>query len=318
MSVILGLNLSDRIYLLADSRVSYEDKATKKTVVKHDNMMKIEPLEELDACVIASAGDAKFAQFIINGINRDFSSADINKLRAEVEDWAKEQAHQYFQKYNSHANFIIAGIDDSRKNKILANGFFQVVDDYGEGKPFTGRMKTLLANALKNRDASEDTIQLNSNANVLFSLRINYATGVELEDAEWGEVLISGPAGVSKEDIGNKDIGRFEFEFTPGDDIQEDSLLLIAILDRLIQRKNLENVGGAHVPMCLFSNKLLATLNKRIYSSNPDGSDPQFVSAYTIKNNQFYRLDENEAEHLMEKVSLAKFDDKTDETMYTV
>ena len=83
MSVILGLNLSDRIYLLADSRVSYEDKATKKTVVKHDNMMKIEPLEELDACVIASAGDAKFAQFIINGINRDFINADIHKIPSQ-------------------------------------------------------------------------------------------------------------------------------------------------------------------------------------------------------------------------------------------
>jgi ATP-dependent protease HslVU (ClpYQ) peptidase subunit len=315
MTVIMGINLSDRIIFTADSRVSYVNEKTGETVVKHDNMQKIEPIEGVH-CVIASAGDARFAQFIIKGIQKDFKNAGIDQLRDEIEEWAKLKAQEYFQRYYSIANFIIAGVSD--KNKVISRTkFFELLDAYAKGKPVAGSVKSLLSEAIQGSKDDQGEIELSAKSTNMFSLRIS-RNGVKIEDADWGSILISGPEGVSKEDIEPADIGRFEFEYDSNKHIENDSILATAIMSHIINTKRLESVGGSILPMIMLHTHHLATMPTRIFSSNPDGTDVQFVNAYALENNRLYRVEENGSKHRMYKVSEIKFDDLGKDQMSSI
>ena len=316
MTVIFGINLSDRVILTADSRVSYVNEKTGEIVVKHDNMQKIEPLDGLKGCVIASAGDARFAQFIIKAIQKDFKNADIDDLREKIEEWAKKQADEYFQKYYSMANFIIAGV--SKKNKIISRQkFFELLGAYADGKPVMGSVKSVLSDAVKESKDIDADIQLSAKSTDMFSLRIN-RSGVSIEDAGWGDILISGPEGVSKEDIDDADVGRFEFSYDSRMNIENDSVLATAITSHLIESKGLDSVGGSIVPMIVLHDNKLATMPTKVYSSDFNGSNGRFVNAYMLENNRLYRVEENGVKHRMFKVSEIKFKDLNNDQMSSI
>jgi len=316
MTVIMGINLSDRVILTADSRVSYVNEKTGKTIIKHDNMQKIEPLDGLSGCVIASAGDARFAQFIIRGIQKDFKGASLDQLRDGIEEWAKVKAQEYFQMYYSVANFIIAGVSDT--NKVISRSrFFELLEAYAKGKPVAGSVKSLLSDAIRGSKNDQGDIQLSAKSTDMFSLRIS-KNGVCIEDADWGNILISGPEGVSKEDVDPADIGRFEFEYDSQRNIENDSLLATAITSHIINSKGLDSVGGSILPMVLLHDKKLATMPTRVFSSNPDGSNVQFVNAYMLENNRLYRVEESGAKYRMYKVSEIKFNDLGKDQMSSI
>lgn len=315
MTVIMGLNLSDRICLIADSRVSNQDPQTKVVTVRHDNMLKIEPLDSLLGCVIASAGDAKFAQFIIKGINRDFHNKSVAELRDGIEEWANRQGEIYGEtKRDSLVNFLIAGVAQNTKKKINLAKFNAVLDAFFNGKPGHGSMRNILVEALSHLREGDKELVVGVNDTILFSLQIDLQKGVCIKDSEWGEMLISGPSQIDKESIEYEAIGRLEFEqtdFTSIEDaIEHDIILQTAIASSLVSKHDWMTVGGSYVPLVLLSNAKLATLPRQVYSSTLDGDDFQFVSAFQIEGNNFYRLDQKGTKYRLEKVSEVRYGKK--------
>lgn len=308
MTVIIGFNLCDRICLMADSRVSNKDPQTGVVTTRHDNMLKIEQIDNLKECVIASAGDARFAQFVIKAMSRDFNGKTIIELRSQIEDWSKRQGDIYATiRCDSMVNFLIAGVDRTTKKPIEKARFNCILDSFFSGKPGSGSMRNILLNALNNTQENDTVLEVDVNNTILFSLSIDLKKGVFIQDSKWGEVLLSGPSKTDKELIENSDIGKFEFDQTnfdsANDAIEHDIVLQTAITSTLVRKNDWVSVGGSYVPVHLLSNGFLATLPRRIYSANLDGSDTEFVSAFTIENNKFYRLDEKGTKYRMQAVS---------------
>lgn len=308
MTVIMGVNLSDRICLLADSRVSNIDPQSGAMTIRHDNMLKIEPLDQLSGCVIASAGDAHFAQVIIRQMNKDFKDCSIVELRQSAYDWAVAQADAYLSTNSqSMVTFLIAGVDQKSKKKIDREKFDVILESYFKGKVGEGAMRTVLADAIKAANTSDVEIILDSNNTVLFSLKIDLRSGISIEDTVWGQALISGPTKIEKEEITDADIGKFEFEQVDlkklEDAVDHDSLIMIAIASSMAKNKEWISVGGSYVPMHLYSNMKVATLPRRIFTTDIHGDDIQFVSAYQIIGGTFYRVDEKGTHFKMDRVS---------------
>ena len=308
MTVIMGVNLSDRICLLADSRVSNIDPQSGAMTIRHDNMLKIEPLDQLSGCVIASAGDAHFAQVIIRQMNKDFKDCSIVELRQSAYDWAVAQADAYLSTNSqSMVTFLIAGVDQKSKKKIDREKFDVILESYFKGKVGEGAMRTVLDDAIKAANTSDVEIILDSNNTVLFSLKIDLRSGISIEDTVWGQALISGPTKIEKEEITDADIGKFEFEQVDlkklEDAVDHDSLIMIAIASSMAKNKEWISVGGSYVPMHLYSNMKVATLPRRIFTTDIHGDDIQFVSAYQIIGGTFYRVDEKGTHFKMDRVS---------------
>jgi hypothetical protein len=311
MTVIMGINLSDRVCLLADSRVSYLNKLTGETRFKDDDTLKIEQLESLRGCVIASAGDGDFAAFLIDALNRDFKDSTIVELRAQIYDWALRQGGIYGQIDNrAMVTFLITGVDESSKKVIDRDRFNEVLDVHFSGKSGVGVMRPSLLNATSSADPDSKQLVLADNDIKLFSIRIDLQSSVVIEDSKWGDVLLYGPSKVELEKISSEAIGRFEFDQVEGDLIslvQHDSTMLVAIAKSLIDEKSWETVGGALIPMHIYSNMKLATLPRKFYVSGLDGSNMRFVSGYHMApGGKFYRLDENETLHRLYRVSDTK------------
>ncbi len=308
MTVIMGLNLCDRICLLADSRVSNFNRITGETTVRHDNMMKIEPLEGPKGCVVACAGDALFAQKLIKQINKDFKDSTVIELREHIYDWAIKQGESYSTINNrSLVTLLIAGIDESSKKTIDRQKLTLILDSYFKGEVGVGSMRKHLSDAIERVKDGDSNIILDANNTVLFSVKIDLQSGVSIKDTSWGDILISGPTRIEQDEISPADIGRFEFDqinlSNPQQMIDHDSVIMTAIASSMAAEKEWLSVGGSYIPMHLYCDGKLATLPRQFYSSKPDGSDVQFVSAYIFSGDRFYRLDKNGTRYRMETVS---------------
>ena len=78
---------------------------------------------------------------------------------------------------------------------------------------------------------------------------------------------------------------------------------MIAIASSMAKNKEWISVGGSYVPMHLYSNMKVATLPRRIFTTDIHGDDIQFVSAYQIIGGTFYRVDEKGTHFKMDRVS---------------
>jgi len=129
MTLIAGLNLSDRLYLLADSRVIYEGK-------KIDNVCKVVPIygkNVLDMkCLddnyiaLAVAGNLEFACFLHKEIKNAFLenklSGDIRVLFNSIDGFLKEKIDYWLsnmnKEYDKKCCLLFAGSYAARNKKI--------------------------------------------------------------------------------------------------------------------------------------------------------------------------------------------------------
>ena len=111
MTVIMGINLSDRVCLVADSRVSEKDESTGVFKPKHDNMMKIEPLRDTRGAMVASAGNAALARRVLKALNSEYKGKTIVDIRNGIEGTLRRIGEEYgaIDRF-AHANFLIAGV----------------------------------------------------------------------------------------------------------------------------------------------------------------------------------------------------------------
>lgn len=127
MTMIMGLNLSDRVYLSADTRVTY---GNGKTV---DNALKILPLLDRathpknNTIVVAIAGDIAFATFIYqkiyNAFNKEKSlSPDIREFYKVSQSFLQEGLNEWIESGNAFEDgdiaLIFSGVTDQRSKSI--------------------------------------------------------------------------------------------------------------------------------------------------------------------------------------------------------
>jgi hypothetical protein len=248
-------------------------------------------------------------------MNKDFKDCDIVELRANIDNWARQQGDKYLAvDARSSVTFLIAGIDANSKQSIDRDRVNTLLDAHFKNGPGFGTMRQVLADALVKEGSGGDQLSLDTNKTVLFSVKIDLQQGVTVTDAKWGQVLISGPTRIEKEDVSDADIARFEFEqanFTRLDQaIDHDSILMVAFASTLARERSWLSVGGSYVPMHLYSNMQFVTLPRSIHSSDLNGENWEYISGFQMTSDTCYRIDERGTRYKMERVSKFKLDKK--------
>jgi 20S proteasome alpha/beta subunit len=316
MTVIMGVNLCDRICLIADSRVSSRNELTGKFTVKHDNMLKIEAINSMKGVAVASAGDANFAKYILKALNRDFSGQKIDSLRGNIEQWLYKIGGEY-GKINSkaHANFLVAGVDDAKRKKVNKTKLNSILFGPHMTEIGSGSMRHALFEGLDNAKDGDELLELPVNNTILFSAEVDLQQGVKIKDSAWGDVLISGPSTLAKEEVTEKDFAMLEFGAPTTNNtlghIEHDGMLMVAIASSLARNHNWLTVGGSYIPMHLYSNMSLMSLPRRIVSYDPVTNLFEEISAHIVENGKFYRVDEKGTKYRLELVSEFKNDKKS-------
>jgi hypothetical protein len=243
----MGFNLSDRVYISGDSRLSYEQDG--QIFVRHDNMQKVEALSGAENITIASAGDARFAQYIISELSRAaFIKGGIVSIRTRIKDWLLPVVDAYFTQHGyTVATFILGGTDKNTNKVVNGRRWKDMANAFTGGKGLIYVKDTVVEAIGPGVPVPDGEIPLKINNTALFSIKISQAMGVEIFDTKWGEFLIYGPEGLVREDIELKDIGRLEFSIPMNGSSQDsnDMALLNGIILSMADKYHLGSVGGS-------------------------------------------------------------------------
>jgi|GEM_PF-4732076 len=173
MTLIIGLNMSDGIYLAADTRVTVTDNSNQKQLFV-DNVLKITPLFgkhildkdcSTDILIsIAVAGDVKFANFIKDSLKTALYekslSSDIRELYDQLDEncfarlsdkWLSNSGG-----YNKECAFIIGGYGIKKPRKINIRRINQMVEIYKKEHVFDDKKEKEIRQILE----EDKTMQL--------------------------------------------------------------------------------------------------------------------------------------------------------------
>jgi hypothetical protein len=304
MTVIMGVNLSDRLYIAGDTRVSKI--VDGKIVPQHDNVQKVEHLK--NGILIASAGHAGLAKHVLNQLRKaSFTGISVDAVRRNIESWIGPVVGYYWTKQggsDTSATFIIGARSKARRRVLSRQQLQKMNEDIlkdEEAKRQTLGINTDLFNAMGNAGISGNALNLNSNDMVLFSVSVSHR-GVFVQDTKWGEYLVFGPPGLIKEDISPSQIARLEFlqHSRNGD---SGNMLVTAFISSLVEKRKLEGVGSAVLVGCVRSEESYL-ITGAVYSitENDDLTQPfapVVVSSIEVINDVVHRVDRDEKHPLM-------------------
>lgn len=314
MTVIMGVNLSDRIYIAGDSRVStvaLDPEGHETVSFKHDNMLKVESLKKSGGVLVASAGDAEFAAYVLARLKKaGFYGAGVAVMREEIETFLREAANDFYAKRYTSAAFIFAGPDKSKNKTIVGKDLLPLIKAYG-GKEDgnSGNLKEVIVKGLQSKGdgVPNPYPELPTNNTMLFAARVS-PSGVEIEDTKWGEFLIYGPKGVVKDDVPGKVIGQLEFDQDAGN-VQHDTLLITALIHDLAASKRLGTVGGCVVVLSAASDGNTYVMDGDVYAQDMTTGVTSVVNRFEVLNNKFYRKDIKGTRYRLRPVSELDFSD---------
>lgn len=131
MTLVMGLNLSHKLYLAGDTRVTR--RISDGSHIYIDNVLKVVPLwgkgirdqkfHNNDSISVAVAGDVAFATYLYkkigNALNLNMLSSDIRKLSDTLEPFLKERVDLWLRKHpHSVCCLLFAGVSAKRKKRI--------------------------------------------------------------------------------------------------------------------------------------------------------------------------------------------------------
>jgi len=268
MTVIIGVNLSDKVYLAGDSRLSYEKDS--KVELCHDNMQKVENLKDSHTITVASAGDAKFASFLLNRLNySDLIIFNINDFRSSIEEWMTKAVDEYLTQKNNYPDntFIFGGVDPNTKKIVSGEQIINMANAFTGGKGLI-YVNSALQSAIKvAQPTPKKDIELDTPDTRLFSVQVT-KNGIRVTDTKFGEFLIYGPEGLVKDDIGIKEIAKFEFDPSfrnNGSGMGNDYAALNAYIYSQAEKYKLSTVGGSVVVIANFNDGTSNILSGKVY-----------------------------------------------------
>lgn len=155
MSLIAGLHLLERFYLISDTRVTSESNKSDLVIIK-DNLIKAFNFNDRISAV--AAGQALPASYLLNKLKeRINASSAISDLKKIVNSNLKSIISDYVNITGHHSGkvaFIIAGFDFDKNKKVeaslLGNAMSAMVKASGEGKAVQQTIDTRLIKALHN------------------------------------------------------------------------------------------------------------------------------------------------------------------------
>lgn len=289
MTLILGINLTDSVYLAADTRVTRMRNG--EIVDTHDDLLKI--WGNQDGIFCAVAGDAGLAKHLLNELRyHSFARRGIEELRAAIEQFVYDNADAYWQEKGAttEATLMFAGSSKRRKARIDTDLIKRLVDAHlanKEARSELGGRKFMMYSDIMNLPTEQ--FKTNIYATDLFAVQIS-DRGVIITDTKPGEHLAYGSPGLVKEDVEFKEVARLEF----GSD-ETNPMMLTAYINMMRENRNLQGVGSVVVPIRIQPDgkSILVTGTTYTVRVNDDGVPiPEEVSSIAVdaKTGTFYRV----------------------------
>ncbi|MBI2042717.1 MAG: hypothetical protein HYT21_03170 [Candidatus Nealsonbacteria bacterium] len=308
MSLIFGVNLCDRIYLSADTRLTTQTEGGDYQY--KDKLLKIQALSR--NIIVAAAGHASMAAYIIRELLKlELVKLDIRTVRKEMSDVIKPIVDQYWQKYdgNHKVCFIFGGLNHSDKKDLNFKNVYQKVKFFNKVDMDSSSMnlKPALFNAMLKTEGIPPRYPEPSDSHI-FSILITPPNGFNVEDAGWGEYLAYGPKGINKDALPEITFGKLEFETRALDFDRGHDHTVIAGFMRMVVEKYQENTIGGSVLTVVMSDRVSGVITGRVGMIDPiTGRDILVSEVYQDKNGRLYRKDETGTIYKM--VHLANYKD---------
>ncbi len=321
MTVIFGVNLSDRIYIAGDSRLSAlntDSRGNEQILFKHDDMLKVEPIIRGKGSVIASAGDARFARFVLKRLyQQQFVQQGAKSIREHIQAWVGPIVNEYFCQFgNSSVTFLIGGADDTAQKKLIGMDIKNFIQEYLGHQDGSGSIKKVIVDGIQAKGLGvpnpEPVLPIANT--LLFSIEIT-PREINICDTKWGEYLIYGPRGLNHGDVNRQNIASLEFSNDAGE-VAQDTMIINAIIHDLATSKDLATVGGCVVVMMAFSDNTVYFVDGDIYAYNHDDGVTRSLNKFRIVDGRYFRLDERNTMHRLHKVSEYTGKGKHDRKMY--
>jgi hypothetical protein len=263
MTLIVGLNLSDRVYLAGDTRVTFPDGSYKDDVIKVAHLSgEPHPLigqKNPNTLYMAVAGSLNFATYLCKAIRTSIHKKslpdDVRELYGEIEGYIIKMTDEWLKtKDYSQCCIIFAGMSDIKKKEVDLEKLKKLegiikrnvaspeelkkVKKQLENEPFFQELAKKIPRKNLMRPFEEpDAMVINpilENAikegegeiDAPDSLVFSVrvtSTGVSREKAEWGEFLAYGTNGLTNEDLAEDFLARMEL--SPGQLVNEKDMM---------------------------------------------------------------------------------------------
>jgi len=298
MSLIFGVNLSDRIYLAADTRVTHLGSSHEPSWVA-DRVLKIEVLTEDVA--VACAGDVVLIKYLFGKLRKEpFVQKGIEYLRTNIKVWVAEQINKYLENGRPYkkACFIFAGIDRKKRKVIDGKKLIDLVKELDSIKrqlpPPPQYLNDVIFQGLSAKpNVPNPKPELPVADSKLFAVMTDARNFyLEIQDAEWGEYLIYGPKEFERKRIPPAIFGRLEFEAGPGGFGAAQSILT-AFVSNIEETQKLLTVGGSIIPFVISEKTGVCVMTGKVWRRKLDSSVPELVSDTSLVNGKISYGDGN-------------------------
>jgi len=260
MSLVLGLHLLKKLYLVSDTRVTKEVAGKKEF---EDNQLKFEAINPKVSVV--AAGNAHQAAYLVYKL-RKVIGADQNilELRKYVETNIKEISADYLKKYGegSLSVFIFTGFTEASSitvnSSTLGNVMSAVVKKYGAMQQSIDKLvTTALVSEISRKGIlqKDDPIEVPTKGSMMFSLELDTQKQTcKIRDVECYEYAMFHPNYQTQPlPIPDETISLLEFRNIAGKDTEsvlyEDAEILTNFVNKQIRENNFESVGGQIFPV---------------------------------------------------------------------
>jgi len=283
MSLIFGVNLSDRIYLAADTRVSHF-KSNDEISWVADKVLKIEVLT--GDVAVACAGDVSLIKYLYVKLQKEkFVEEGISRIRAEIKDWFARQVSAYLDEGNKYAKvcFIFAGIDKQKRKIIDGKKLITLVKELDSIKRQLPSPPTYLSHVIFQGLSAKPNVpnpkpELPVADSKLFAVKTDARKQfLDVEDAEWGEYLVFGPKEFERGKVPPAVFSRLEFEAGPGGFGAAQSILT-AFVRSIEETQKLLTVGGAIITFVISEKTGVGVMTGKIWRRELTSTIPELVS----------------------------------------
>lgn len=289
MTLILGINLTDSVYLAADTRVT--QMRGDKVIGYHDNLLKIWGNQEGIFCAVA--GDAGLAKHILVGLgNEAFGRRGIESIRKHIESYIYENADEYWQKKgcSTEATLMFAGNSKHSRAYVEVEDAKKLVTAHLSNKEAKDEQQSpKLAHYKDIAKGDFEQYRTNFNRTDLFAVQIT-SQGVKVTETRPGQHLVYGSPGLIKEDIELKEVARIEFG-----DYRSNQMLSTSYINWMREKRTLKGVSSTVVPIHVQPDGKSILATGTIYTIRIDEVDkpvPEEVSSIDVdsETGKFYRL----------------------------
>ncbi len=266
MSLILGLNLLRKVYLISDTRVTYSKNGKE---IHEDNQLKFAAINPRISVVVAGNGNQ--ASFFVNKIRKLISpNAYLSDLRELLKNNHKKIEKEYVDNYKDSglSVFIFTGFNDYSGKKVESSLLGKAMSGdlvaRGEGSSSNQSVDHTIIQALTNALFKKgelnkgDIIDVNVPNSEMFSVEIDTNKGVyNFNEIDCYKYAIFHPNYWQKSiSVPDEIISFLEFRNVTGktteDVLYEDAEVLYNFVSRIAREEHFSSVGG-HIFVALQS-----------------------------------------------------------------